>query len=200
MKREDAPAEGWYPDPSGGTRLRWWDGSDWADSWRSPALHVGAEIAEAAAAAGARVSEGGGAGGRPGSAGALAGAATNLQDLANQSASASRRDQERMLADMRRIARAEVDRVAGDFGKKAKEATAGLESTVKGLADEYGPQAMRWLRRGVIAIVIGWIVFNVLQAASGAAQMTLFEWLGERLDAWTSTTGITIGMPTTGGP
>ncbi len=200
MKREDAPPEGWYPDPSGGTRLRWWDGVDWADSWRSPALHVGAEIAEAAAAAGAHAYDGGGGGDSSGRLGAAAAASANLQDLANQSASAGRRDQERLLIDMRRIARSEVERVTSDFGQKAKDATAGLETTVKNLADEYGPQAMRWLRRGVVAIVIGWIVFNVLQAASGAAQMTLFEWVGERLDAWTNTTGVTGLFMSTGGP
>jgi len=196
VKRADAPPEGWYPDPSGGTRLRWWDGVDWADSWRSPGQHVGAEIAEAAAAAGERAAQGGGT---SAATGAAAGTSQQLQDMA-ANATSGRHDQERLLADMRRIARSEVDRMAGNLTSTARDATAGLETTVKSLADEYGPVIMRWLKRGVIAVVVGVIMFNILQAASGAAQLTLVEWLGERLDALTSTTGLAIGGSSSGVP
>ena len=35
MKVADAPPAGWYPDPTGGNRLRWWDGLDWTGNRRS---------------------------------------------------------------------------------------------------------------------------------------------------------------------
>jgi len=32
-----APAEGWYPDPAGGSGLRWWTGVTWTDETRAAA-------------------------------------------------------------------------------------------------------------------------------------------------------------------
>lgn len=29
------PVQGWYADPAGSTQLRWWDGTQWTDQYRS---------------------------------------------------------------------------------------------------------------------------------------------------------------------
>ena len=43
------PTPGWYPDPAGGPRTRWWNGSSWSDSYGEPAA-AAAQAAEPAAA------------------------------------------------------------------------------------------------------------------------------------------------------
>jgi hypothetical protein len=35
MRIEDAPTAGWYPDPEGTSRLRYWEGTDWSDRFRA---------------------------------------------------------------------------------------------------------------------------------------------------------------------
>ena len=40
MTEPTAPAEGWYPDPAGGTGLRWWTGVTWTSDTRATAPTV----------------------------------------------------------------------------------------------------------------------------------------------------------------
>lgn len=44
MRPKDAPPPGWYPDPLGGSRLRWWEGRDWADRFRPPPVTTVSDI------------------------------------------------------------------------------------------------------------------------------------------------------------
>lgn len=45
MSTPPAMHAGWYPDPSGGSRHRYWDGSNWTDHYRDTAPKVDEEIA-----------------------------------------------------------------------------------------------------------------------------------------------------------
>ena len=48
MPGAPAPPAGWYPDPTGGLRLRWWDGTDWTDRYRARPNINAAQRTEAA--------------------------------------------------------------------------------------------------------------------------------------------------------
>jgi hypothetical protein len=37
----ESPPAGWYPDPSGTPGQRYFDGTDWTESWSQPAANVG---------------------------------------------------------------------------------------------------------------------------------------------------------------
>lgn len=176
MKASEAPAAGWYPDPAGGTRLRWWDGRDWAERWRSapPSHHI--DLEEIAAQARARV-EGSGNGGGGDMASQAPGAVGVVRDRR------SRQDMDQLLGDMRRIARKEVERATGALTDTAREATTSLEASLKSMADQYIPTVLKWVKRGVgIVVVLGLILF-LLQAVGSVAQVRLLDWLGERIDS-----------------
>jgi hypothetical protein len=46
MKLADAPPPGWYPDPEGTSRLRWWEGTDWTDLYRARPTTTELEVRE----------------------------------------------------------------------------------------------------------------------------------------------------------
>ncbi len=177
MRAADAPAPGWYPDPRGGTRLRWWDGRDWSDHWRPPPptrfLDDGIEALTEARAASADAGERGGSTrrSRSGQAAAQQGNAT-----------LSRRDRDELIAEVRRSARQEVERATATLTDTAREATTSIEATIRRLADEYLPTIATWVKRGVkIVVVLGLILF-LLQAVGSIAQVRLLDWIGDRID------------------
>lgn len=158
MRRADAPAAGWYPDPQGGPRLRWWDGTDWSDRWRSrPAPSV-------TTAAGSLPFE-------------VVGDAVRT---AARSAGASglrppRVDQRDLVDQVRQVARAEMARGAEMFGQQARHVTRQIEP----LVGQYTNRLIDFLRRLLIiavALIVFWLVFQAI------AEVTFFQWLGDRID------------------
>lgn len=153
MRKVDAPPPGWYPDPGSRTQLRWWDGLDWTNIRRAPPS--GAELLVARTPV------------EP----------ERLVDtrLPVPQSGLSRADTQQIIADVRDVARDEVDRAAELFSQRATAAA--REFTP--LVSQYTNQAIKWIRIAVIVaavLLIGWFVFQVL------AQATLLDWLGERID------------------
>jgi hypothetical protein len=155
MRVEDAPPAGWYPDPEGGSRLRWWEGTDWSDRWRAPPTPGVTEIQEVAAAQ-AR-DEFDQVGGHVGMGGL------------------NRRDSEEIISQVRQAARAEAERAAQLFGDQAMRVT----SQITPLVTQYTNKFMRWVRIvAVIGVIIGiaWVAWQIF------AQVSLFDWIGDRID------------------
>lgn len=154
MRRADAPPAGWYPDPAGGSRLRWWDGLDWTDHWRAPpTTHVPDVPVPVTSATREEPT------GRPGRA-----AARRTRDETAE-----------IMAEVRRVARDEVQRGVHLLSDRARDATTRLDS----LVSQYGDRVMRGLRiAGVVAValVVLWLVLQTVGQAS------LLDWLGDRID------------------
>ena len=87
----------------------------------------------------------------------------------------ARADIDEIIAKVRDAARSEVDRAADVFAQRAQAAIRQLQP----LVTEYTNKAFRWLRIiAVIAVVllIAWVTFQAV------AQVSFFEWLGDRID------------------
>ncbi|MGH9135226.1 MAG: DUF2510 domain-containing protein [Ilumatobacteraceae bacterium] len=157
MRLADAPRPGWYPDPVGGVRLRWWDGTDWTDEYRSRPS-VGQLLLANDAAQQAR----------------LAARVTDPRPPSSPGG-LSRTDTEEIISQVRQAARSEAERAAELFSQRARTATREIQP----LITEYTNKILRWLRIGaviVIVLLVGWILFQVI------AQVSFFEWLGDRID------------------
>lgn len=175
MKRADAPAPGWYPDPRGGTRLRWWDGLDWGDHWRVPPpfRHDGADPTVVAVDR----DDGFAAGGRIGTVRSRADGPVPGSDAM------SRQEREELMAEVRRSARQEVERATATLTDSARQATSSIEATIRNLADDYLPTIGKWIKRGVVIVVVLGLILFLLQAVGSVAQVRLLEWIGDRIDA-----------------
>jgi hypothetical protein len=158
MKLADAPKAGWYPDPRGGTRLRWWDGSDWTDDYRvRPTEYevVGRGTWAASSAPPAKVH------------GAL--------PEAVEAAGSLRRDTEAIISEVRKVARSEVERAADIFSARARAAAREIQP----LITQYSMKFMRPFKIASVILVIalvGWVVFQFI------VQQSFYDWIGDRID------------------
>lgn len=164
MRIEDAPPAGWYPDPEGTSRLRWWEGTDWSDRYRARPPKVYVEV--------------------PGEQPVGEGSHRWVPDdpgLGNTGV-----DTQAVVDQVRIAARQEAERAAQMFGQQARAVTSGLTP----LISEYTSKFIRWFRiLSVIAIilVIAWIAFQTI------AQVTFFEWIGDRIDNLTDQNSLGFG-------
>jgi hypothetical protein len=171
MKVEDAPPPGWYPDPEGYTRLRWWQGTDWSDRFRAPPTPSEFDLEEQTFG---YVED------RP-----VANAGVYAQRPAG---GMTRQDSEAMVTQVRMAAREEAERAAALFGAQARAATRNITP----LITQYTNKVITWIRiLSVIAIllVIGWIAFQIF------AQVSMFEWIGDRIDNLTDNSGMIVRTP-----
>ena len=164
MRLADATPPGWYPDPEGTSRLRWWEGTDWADLYR--ARPTTTELATRALA-----SHGGTAPPAPGTARQQGTVATQLPEYRG----ALRRDAEEIIAEVRKVARGEVDRAAEIFTQRARQATQELQP----LISQYTTKFFRWVKVAlVIAVVlaVGYVIFQAI------AQQSIIDWILDRFE------------------
>ena len=166
MRRAEAPRAGWYPDPQSRTNLRYWDGLDWTNAWRSPpsaAELLSYEQREAAEAAHRYVAP-------PIESASQAGRGA-------QSWVASG-DSQQIVDDVRRAARGEVDRAADLFSQRARQ----MQREIVPLVSEYTNRIVRWIRFAAVVAVVLLVAYFVFQVV---AQASLFEWIGDRIDNFT---------------
>ena len=112
----------------------------------------------------------------------------NRLDAAQQAAATRRRETEDIVAEVRKVARSEVDRAVERFGQQARSATRELQP----LVSEYTTKVTRFLRRALIVafvLVVAWFVFQAI------AQQSLLDWIGDRIDNITDDSSSLAPLP-----
>ncbi|MFT7503621.1 MAG: hypothetical protein ACI91Q_002433 [Gammaproteobacteria bacterium] len=165
MRIIDAPRAGWYPDPDGRERLRWWDGLDWTDIRRAPPSS--AELTRAESLVPREPTD------------------AEKRPYTDRPLGYGRQDAQEIIAEVRTAARQELDRAAEQFSQRATTAVRSFTP----LITEYTSNFLRWVKiaLGVVTVLfIAWLLFQAI------ASQSLFEWLGDRIDNLTEeTVGVT---------
>lgn len=153
-----APA-GWYPDPAGGTRLRWWDGEDWADHFHSRPAHLPNPVpasADAAVAAGS---------------GGIA--PRDVDRIVAAVQTSARTEMDRAVDQLQTAARTEVDRVVGEVRRQA--------SNVTPLITENLGQLARYVRWAAIIGFLLVVAYFVIQVVAGVGVAELIGDIADRI-------------------
>jgi hypothetical protein len=157
----DAPQAGWYPDPDGRERLRWWDGLDWTDIRRAPPSTAELTRAEASQVPEMPVGQ--------------------SPPVGQQYGGYSRQDTQEIIAEVRTAARQEFDRAADEFSERANTAVRSFTP----LITEYTSKLFRWVKSALVIAALLFVVWLVFQAI---ASQSLFDWIGDRIDNLTEET------------
>jgi Protein of unknown function (DUF2510) len=161
VKVSEAPPSGWYPDPHGGVRLRYWDGTDWTEEFRARPTTAAAAGIAASVASGDLVTYG-----------------AELSRAGVPQFVGRRADADAIVSQVRQATREEIDRA----NLLAQQRIRDIRREVTPIISGYSNKIFNLLRLIAILILIGVIAWLAFQAI---ASQSFFDWLGDRIDGLT---------------